>query len=242
MNVKLIAYTQPADKSMSDEDLIVYCARVSNPENQTNFDSAERLLRYLLRKSHWSPFEQIDLTFEIETTRDIGRQILRHKSICFQEFSQRYAEAEDDIQIRECRMQDTKNRQSSWIEGRDEEIAGLGITINQWWQSIQIHLFGKAKDEYKKALDLGIAKEQARAILPEGLTKTRMYCKASLRSWFHYCLVRCHPGTQKEHRDIGNEVWNILGSRYKFIKEIDITKLSILYQEMFEKVIEDARI
>lgn len=213
------------------EDLISYIARVSNPSNQDNFDTAEKLIRYMLKKGHVSPFEMVDLTIEIETTRDIGRQILRHRSFSFQEFSQRYAEVTADFEFREARMQDKKNRQSS--------LPCDDAALVDDWERYQATAANKAKSVYDWALERDIAKEQARCVLPEGMTPSTMYMKGSLRSWFHYCLVRCHPSTQKEHREIAHECWKILQKHFSFFKGLDIEKLSIRYQEMFEAILEE---
>lgn len=224
-------YTYTDDDPQTTEELISYTARVSNPANQTNFETSEKLIRYLLKKSHVSPFEMVDLTMEIKTTRDIGRQILRHRSFSFQEFSQRYAEVQEDFITREARMQDKTNRQSS-LPCNDEKIKND-------WDWLQIASADRAKETYDWALENGLAKEQARCVLPEGLTPSTMYMKGSLRSWFHYCLVRCHPSTQKEHREIAHECWRIIQGQFSFFRGLDIEKLSIRYQEMFEAILEE---
>jgi thymidylate synthase (FAD) len=227
-------FTYTDDDPQTTEELISYTARVSNPVNQTNFETSEKLIQYLLKKSHVSPFEMVDLTMEIKTTRDIGRQILRHRSFSFQEFSQRYAEVEvcdDNMQVRECRLQDKHNRQNS-IPTKDQ-------FLEDRWNRMQWQVYDKAAAIYKEAISLDIAKEQARAVLPEGLTPSTMYMKGSLRSWFHYCLVRCHPGTQKEHREIAHECWRIIQDQFSFFRGLDIEKLSIRYQEMFETLLEE---
>ena len=204
MKVKLISYTQPVEEIVTVKDLvelIAYVARVSNPSNQANNLTAPKLVKYLEEHKHWSPFEMVDLTFEIECTRDIGRQILRHRSFSFQEFSQRYADVNDLIEmfeISECRLQDTKNRQNS-LETDDEQLAF-------WWESAQNQVANFTSDIYSKALDKGIAKELARKVLPEGLTKTRMYMKGSLRSWIHFIEVRADEATQKEHRVVAEAI------------------------------------
>ena len=187
------------------EELIAYCARVSSPDNQNNKSTADKLLKYCRRNSHWSIFEMVDATIQIECTRDIGRQILRHRSFSFQEFSQRYAEA-FDFTKGEARLQDTKNRQNS-IETVDKELRDL-------WEDMQIDVLVLAKKHYKHALSMGIAKEVARKILPEGLTISRMYMKGSLRSWIHYCELRRSNGTQKEHRLIADSCWEILNKEF----------------------------
>lgn len=195
--VKLIHATPKGD------ELVAYMARVSNPENQDNPDSA-RLISYLIRHKHWSPFEMVSACVEINTTRDIARQILRHRSFHFQEFSQRYADASllGDMVERECRLQDVKNRQNS-LECNDDGKS-------YWWSDEQMHVWSRAVFAYKEALDKGIAKEQARALLPEGLTPSRMYMHGTLRDWIHYIEVRTDPSTQKEHRLIAQDVSDVL--------------------------------
>ena len=205
-DTKLISITKPLiDKIKSSEELIAFCARVSNPKNQVNNETASKLLSYCKRNSHWSIFEMVDATIEISCARDIGRQILRHRSFSFQEFSQRYAEAEK-FTWREPRLQDVKNRQNS-IEDVDRDIIDT-------WQDIQTDSLTQAKKNYKWALNMGIAKEVARTILPEGLTMSTMYMKGSLRSWIHYCDLRMGNGTQKEHRLIANSCWKILENEF----------------------------
>ena len=202
MKVKLISYSQPppstdATDSNSDkqlQDLVAFCARVSNPANQNNTETNEKLIKYLIKNSHWSPLEMVSICLEIETTRDIARQILRHRSFSFQEFSQRYAVADLGFECREARLQDNKNRQNS-IETDD---AGLA----DGWEGQQRAVTEAAKQAYYWALDNGIAKEQARAVLPEGMTVSRMYMNGTLRSWVHYIQLRSSNGTQKEHRDV----------------------------------------
>ena len=200
MNAKLISFTVPCidDLPLDSDvlDLIAYCARVSNPSNQGNTDTSEKLTNYLIKNKHWSPFEMADVTMEIETTRDIARQILRHRSFSFQEFSQRYADPTKDLNFmyREARLQDTKNRQNS-IDIDDPELL-----IE--WHIQQEAVIITAKKAYEWAIERGIAKEVARAVLPEGLTMSRMYVKGSIRSWLHYIEVRTDASTQKEHREI----------------------------------------
>jgi thymidylate synthase (FAD) len=200
MNAKLISFTVPCidDLPLDSDvlDLIAYCARVSNPSNQNNTDTSEKLVNYLVKNKHWSPFEMADVTMEIETTRDIARQILRHRSFSFQEFSQRYADPTKDLNFmyREARLQDTKNRQNS-IDIDDPELL-----IE--WHIQQEAVIITAKKAYEWAIERGIAKEVARAVLPEGLTMSRMYVKGSIRSWLHFIEVRTDPSTQKEHREI----------------------------------------
>jgi thymidylate synthase (FAD) len=189
MSVCLISCSRDGEKNI--QELVCYCARVSNPANQINTETNEKLLHYLIKNNHWSPFEMVSICLEIETTRDIARQILRHRSFSFQEFSQRYAIAET-YELRDARIQDTKNRQNS-IETDDVELA-------REWQEKQNDIATKVFDTYQWALTKGIAKEQARAVLPEGMTKTRMYMNGTLRSWIHYIQLRSGNGTQKEHR------------------------------------------
>lgn len=195
--VRTIAVTKPViDELTTAGDLVAYAARVSNPGNQANTETAPRLLSYLARNAHWSPFEMAHMTLEIVTTRDIARQILRHRSFAFQEFSQRYAEVEvtAPFTIRECRLQHPTNRQAS-LEGASEEN-------KQWFRDAQELVQANAENAYLEALRRGIAKEQARVFLPEGLTKSTMYMAGSVRSWMHYVQLRTEAGTQKEHREI----------------------------------------
>lgn len=201
MNVRIIGYTEAVNETMDSADLIAYTARVSNPSNQMNTETSDKLLRYLAKHKHWSPFEMVNVVMEIETTRDIARQILRHRSFSFQEFSQRYADPTSDLgfETRESRLQDPKNRQNS-IETEDERLQGA-------WEHFQQNLIEYTQKTYKWAMANGIAKEQARAILPEGLTVSRMYMNGTLRSWIHYCQLRSGPETQKEHREIAQACW-----------------------------------
>lgn len=202
-SVKLIAVTQPVDSTMNIEDYIAYVARVSNPGNQNNKTTTKKLLKYLAREKHWSPFEMADVVLEIETTRDIARQILRHRSFSFQEFSQRYADPNElGFEISEARLQDTVNRQNS-IESNDVEL-------HESWDVRQQIVINRAKAAYDWAIENGIAKEQARKVLPEGLTMSRMYMKGSIRSWIHYCDLRMGNGTQKEHREVAKLCWDIV--------------------------------
>ena len=198
------------------QGLIAYCARVSNPANQENSET-DKLLSYMIRNQHWSPFEMVNVVMEIETTRDIARQILRHRSFSFQEFSQRYAEVTEMHPPREARLQDTKNRQNS-IEVDDEELQGL-------WDDIQLNLLLDAEEAYKWAIENGIAKEQARVVLPEGLTMSRMYMNGTLRSWMHYVELRCGNGTQKEHREIAEACKEILVKEFPVLST---TKFGVL--------------
>ena len=204
MTVKLISYTT-ASKEMFDADdslqdlqgLVAYCARVSNPANQINSETSGKLIRYLINNQHWSPLEMVNVCLQIDTTRDIAHQIVRHRSFSFQEFSQRYADPTEDLSFvtREARLQDTKNRQNS-VDIPQEE------SIHYIWESYQEVIIERCKHAYQWALEAGIAKEQARAVLPEGLTKSRMYVNGTLRSWIHYMDLRSGNGTQKEHTEI----------------------------------------
>ena len=208
MNVRLISSSQPteefANMGIGDaQELIAYCARVSNPTNQINTETSERLIRYLVKHQHWSPLEMVSACLEITTTRDIARQVLRHRSFSFQEFSQRYAdptaEFDEAFVLREARFQDTKNRQNSIkFDNTDEAQRLLAIE----WERAQKRVLYAVKKEYQWAIDNGIAKEQARAVLPEGLTVSRMYMNGSIRSWIHYITLRKEHGTQEEHKDI----------------------------------------
>ena len=210
MKVKLVGITKPINQDYGETsgDIVSYCARVSNPKNQKNFTTSAKLLSYMIHEGHWSPFEMVHLTIEIETTRDIARQILRHRSFSFQEFSQRYADPVKnfDFEVREVRLQDTKNRQNS-IENDDP-------VLEDTWQNIQLGIIEQIKLAYKWAIDNGIAKEQARAVLPEGLTESRLYMSGNLRSWIHYCQLRMGHGTQLEHIKIAEKCWKILEEEF----------------------------
>lgn len=205
--VKLVALSKPSAVTDCNtaSDLVAYTARVSNPANQNNLGTAPKLIQYLVRENHWSPFEMVHITMEINTTRDIGRQILRHRSFAFQEFSQRYAVSET-FEKRDGRLQDRVNRQNS-IESDDK-------MLSESWNMMQAEVILKAKEAYKWALERGIAKEQARAVLPEGNTQTTMYMAGSLRSWIHYCELRMANGTQKEHMDVAKQCWDIIGVHF----------------------------
>ena len=201
MKVKLVSYSQPSkefqEMGIGDaQDLIAFCARVSNPSNQLNAETSEKLIKYLINHSHWSPLEMVTACLEIETTRDIARQILRHRSFSFQEFSQRYADPTKDLDfvIRETRLQDKKNRQNS-IKSENKDL-------NIEWEKRQKQVINSAIENYKWAVENGIAKEQARAVLPEGNTISRLYMNGTLRSWIHYIQLRASHGTQKEHTEI----------------------------------------
>ena len=199
MNVKLLSYSQPtaefAEAGIDDaQELIAYCARVSNPSNQLNTDTSEKLIKYLIKHAHWSPLEMVSACLEIETTRDIARQILRHRSFSFQEFSQRYADPTKDLDfvLRAARLQDAANRQNS--------IETDNVELQSWWNAKQQFLIQYVKETYAEAIAKGIAKEQARAILPEGNTVSRLYMNGTLRSWVHFIELRSANGTQKEHQ------------------------------------------
>jgi thymidylate synthase (FAD) len=209
---KLIAVTKPVVEGIEDaQELIAYCARVSNPSNQMNMDTADKLLNYLKKHKHWSPFEMANCVVEIESPRDIARQLLRHGSFKFQEFSQRYADVtqlEQAFCLRELRMQDTKNRQNSLAA--DDEV------LKDWWESEQKMLLAIVQDTYKRALDRGIAKEVARVILPEGLTMSRLYVNGTIRSWIHYLEVRLEEGvTQLEHVQLARLIAEQVNSVFK---------------------------
>mgnify|MGYP000527751436 CR=1 FL=1 len=202
MAVRLVSYSKATDEFAAEgltdlQELIAFCAKVSNPQAQISTETSERLIKYLIKHAHWSPLEMVNAVLEIETTRDIAHQIVRHRSFAFQEFSQRYAnpaEMGDQFVLRECRLQDTKNRQNS-IDTDDRELTRL-------WEIKQQMVINAAKEAYEWAIDNGIAKEQARAVLPEGNTKTRLYMNGTIRSWIHYIDLRSANGTQKEHMEI----------------------------------------
>jgi thymidylate synthase (FAD) len=199
LKVTLVSSSQPSAELQAQgivncQELVAYCARVSNPGNQTNTETSEKLIRYLIKHRHWSPLEMVSACLEITTTRDIARQILRHRSFSFQEFSQRYAVADLGFEYKETRLQDSKNRQNS-LESSDAEL-------DAWWDSKQKFVTTIVEDIYAEAIEKGIAKEQARAVLPEGITTSRLYMQGTLRSWLHYIELRSGPETQKEHREI----------------------------------------
>jgi len=210
---KIVAITQPVIDSvnLTPEEFIAYCARVSNPSNQMNSETSDKLLKYLIKNKHWSPFEMLSVTMEINTTRDIARQILRHRSFSFQEFSQRYADPTKDLGFitKEARLQDTKNRQNS-IETDDE-------LLNKNWEAMQNVVKNATLDAYKWAIEHGIAKEQARAVLPEGLVLSKLYMAGTLRSWIHYSDLRRSNGTQKEHKEVAESAYKELTNYFKFI-------------------------
>jgi len=201
MKVNLVSYSQPVEEFKSKgidnvQELIAYCARVSNPSNQFNTETSEKLIRYLIRHQHWSPLEMVSACMEIETTRDIARQILRHRSFSFQEFSQRYADPTQDLDfvVREARLQDLQNRQNS--------VVTSDAALQAWWDAQQTYVIQIARKAYSEAIDRGIAKEQARAVLPEGNTVSRLYVNGTLRSWIHFIELRSANGTQQEHRAV----------------------------------------
>ena len=221
MNVKLISYSQPTDEMIAGglgdaQELVAYCARVSNPSNQMNKETSEKLIKYLIKHQHWSPLEMVSACMEIETTRDIAHQIVRHRSFSFQEFSQRYAnpkEFGDQFVMREARMQDPKNRQNS-IENED-------AMLEDEWCNKQMAVIETAKMAYDWAIENGIAKEQARAVLPEGNTKTRLYMNGTVRSWVHYIDLRGANGTQKEHMEIAHSCAKVIAKVFPIIDKLD---------------------
>lgn len=221
MQVKLVSFSKPSrelynEGLMDVQDLIAYCARVSNPSNQLNSGTSEKLIKYLIKHQHWSPLEMVSACLEVETTRDIARQILRHRSFSFQEFSQRYADPTKDLkfEVREARFQDTKNRQNSveldMSSDSDRQIA-------YQWENLQKDIIQRTQDVYKWAIEKGIAKEQARAVLPEGLTGSRMYMNGTLRSWIHFIQVRSGNGTQKENIAIALEVAKVIAEIFPMV-------------------------
>lgn len=211
MKVKLVGITKPINQDYGEttEDIVSYCARVSNPKNQNNFTTSSKLLSYMIREGHWSPFEMVHLTIEIETTRDIARQILRHRSFAFQEFSQRYADPTKELKFvdREARLQDPTNRQNSIELDTDSDL-------HHAWKQEQLNVVSSAMDTYTWAIKNGIAKEQARAVLPEGLIESKLYMSGNLRSWIHYCQLRMGHGTQLEHIKIAKKCWDILKEEF----------------------------
>ena len=216
MKARLISYSKPPEEIYvgdNVQELIAYTARVSNPSNQDNTETSERLLRYLIREKHWSPFEMVSACLEIETTRDIARQLLRHRSFSFQEFSQRYADPTQDLkfQLRDTRLQDTKNRQNS-IDTNDAEL-------QLEWLMQQSEVVNAAKKSYSWAIENGIAKEQARAVLPEGIIESRLYVNGTIRSWIHYIGLRSGHGTQKEHIKLAVECAKALEPIFPMIME-----------------------
>ena len=218
MNVKLISSSK-ASREMADEgiydvqELIAFCARVSNPANQFNTDTSEKLIRYLIKHKHWSPLEMVSACLEIETTRDIARQILRHRSFSFQEFSQRYADPTKDLDfvLREARLQDTKNRQNSVVTD--------DVELQAWWDAKQKFIIETVKSTYAEAIEKGIAKEQARAILPEGNTVSRLYMNGTLRSWIHFIELRSANGTQLEHQEVAKACAQVIAEIFPMASE-----------------------
>ncbi len=227
MKVKLVSYSKPSEEMLAEglhdvQDLIAYCARVSNPSNQLNTETSERLIKYLIKHQHWSPLEMTSATLEITTTRDIARQILRHRSFSFQEFSQRYADPTAEIDeafvLREARFQDQKNRQNSVpLDMTDHDQRMLAIE----WERAQKRVLFSVKQEYSWAIKNGIAKEQARAVLPEGLTVSRMYMSGTLRSWIHYIELRSANGTQLEHQQIALECAKVVSEIFPLMTRLN---------------------
>ena len=215
---EVIAITRPTGKliALTVAEFLAYTARVSNPANQANHATAANLLRYLVKHSHWSPFEMVNVVMEINTTRDVARQILRHRSFSFQEFSQRYANPLDDLGMitRDLRLQDTKNRQSS-LHTDDQDL-------HDAWEAKQIALQAEVARTYNWAIQNGVAKEVARSIIPEGLVNSRMYVNGTLRSWIHYCAVRCKLDTQEEHRVIAQQAWGLIQESFQALREISL--------------------
>ena len=223
VQVRLISYSKPSKELVSEglydvQELIAFCARVCNPSNQLNTETSEKLIKYLVKHQHWSPLEMVSACLEITTTRDIARQILRHRSFSFQEFSQRYADPTKDLEfvIREARFQDEKNRQNSVELDMSDEKQKL---LSYEWERAQKRVLFAVQKEYEWALKNGIAKEQARAILPEGLTGSRMYMNGSLRSWVHFIQVRSGNGTQKEHMLIAREVAKVISEIFPLAEQ-----------------------
>ena len=221
MKVEMISYSQPESHFAENmTELVAFCARVSNPANQDNKETSEKLIRYLVKHQHWSPLEMVSMCLELTTTRDIARQILRHRSFSFQEFSQRYAdptaELDEAFVLREARLQDTKNRQNSVELDMNDEAQKL---LAFEWERAQKRVLFSVKQEYSWAIKNGIAKEQARAVLPEGLTVSRLYMNGTLRSWIHYIQLRSANGTQKEHRDIAIECAKVIAKVFPMANE-----------------------
>lgn len=230
MKAVAVAVTQPLlnvdneTRKMTPDEFVAYVARVSNPENQNNTLTATKLLKYLTKNKHWSPFEMTNVVMEIETTRDIARQILRHRSFSFQEFSQRYADPTQSLGFvtREARMQDTKNRQNSIEITHDDGDRALQLQVD--WEEYQRDVLKVVNEAYQFAIEHGIAKEQARAVLPEGMTISRMYMNGNVRSWIHYCQLRMGNGTQKEHREVATECWNEVVKLFPSLSEVLISE------------------
>ena len=219
MKVRLISYSTPskeiAEQGLYDvQELIAFCARVSNPSNQNNTETSEKLIKYLIKHQHWSPLEMVSACLEIETTRDIARQMLRHRSFSFQEFSQRYADPTKDLSfvLREARLQDTNNRQNS--------VENTNLALAAWWEERQKRVIEEAKNAYDWAIQNGIAKEQARAVLPEGLTVSRLYMNGTLRSWIHFIELRSANGTQKEHQEVARRCAKVIAEVFPLATEL----------------------
>ena len=219
MNVRMISYSKPDEKMFQEglvdvQELVAFCARVSNPSNQFNTDTSEKLIKYLIKHQHWSPLEMVSACLEIETTRDIARQILRHRSFSFQEFSQRYADPTKDLSfvLREARLQDTKNRQNS--------VENTNLALATWWEERQKRVIREAEEAYAWAIENGIAKEQARAVLPEGLTVSRLYMNGTLRSWIHFIELRSANGTQKEHQEVARQCAKVIAEVFPLANEL----------------------
>ena len=219
MNVRMVSYSKPSEEMFNEglvdvQELVAFCARVSNPSNQFNTETSEKLIKYLIKHQHWSPLEMVSACLEIETTRDIARQILRHRSFSFQEFSQRYADPTKDLSfvLREARLQDTKNRQNS-VETDDEYL-------QKRWEEQQDRVISICKNVYEWAIANGIAKEQARAVLPEGLTVSRLYMNGTLRSWIHFIELRSANGTQKEHQEVARECAKVIAEVFPLANEL----------------------
>jgi thymidylate synthase (FAD) len=219
MNVRMISYSKPSremyDEGLLDvQELVAFCARVSNPSNQFNTETSEKLIKYLIKHQHWSPLEMVSACLEIETTRDIARQILRHRSFSFQEFSQRYADPTKDLSfvLREARLQDTKNRQNS--------VENTNLALAAWWEERQKRVIKEAEEAYAWAIQNGIAKEQARAVLPEGLTVSRLYMNGTLRSWIHFIELRSANGTQKEHQEVARQCAKVIAEVFPLANEL----------------------
>jgi thymidylate synthase (FAD) len=225
MKVKLVSYSKATDEFLTEgvddlQELIAFCAKVSNPAAQINNETSERLIKYLIKHQHWSPLEMVSACLEINTTRDIAHQIVRHRSFSFQEFSQRYADPAEfgnQFVLREARLQDTKNRQNSIALGNTQQDMNL---LNDW-ETQQQKVIDASKEAYEWAIDNGIAKEQARAVLPEGCTKTRLYMNGTLRSWLHYIDLRGANGTQKEHMDIAHACAKVIAEIFPLMETIN---------------------
>ena len=219
MNVRMVSYSKPSQEMFNEglldvQELVAFCARVSNPSNQFNTETSEKLIKYLIKHQHWSPLEMVSACLEIETTRDIARQILRHRSFSFQEFSQRYADPTKDLSfvLREARLQDTKNRQNS--------VENTNLALAAWWEERQKRVIKEANEAYAWAIENGIAKEQARAVLPEGLTVSRLYMNGTLRSWIHFIELRSANGTQKEHQEVARQCAKVIAEVFPLANEL----------------------